>query len=468
MKKTFSLIIISLSLFSYEIPNLKNNILAFPSAEGEGKYTVGGRGGKVLFVTNLNSEGKGSLREACENNASRMILFRIGGTIDLKGKNIIIRNDNITIAGQTATGDGIQIKNGGLSIQANEVIIRYLRIRPGPSLAMGEALDIKSPNRHQRKKNIIIDHVSAFWGVDETLNGGSFSNNVTVQWSIVAEGLHCSNYTNQGKGESWKPCKKIEGKSIWAHSRGSMITSDSRNISFHHNLIYRNYKRNPLIQSSDADIVNNVLVNYQYQAFIQPFQAKVQVNFIGNYFRSYLHKRPPIRVFNYNKGYDQKSSIYYKDNYDATFRATSNQPETDIRVIDSHKSNNNPDGDVQDKTMPHLFEPINIQPVHLAYNLVLNKVGANYPKRDSTDQRIIDFIRSGKAPKTFVNDPKEVGGWPVLKTGPFLEDNDNDGIPDSWEKANNLDSHKYKDNSLITNSGYTNLEIYLNSLVDSI
>ena len=468
MKKILTLIITSLSLFSYELPSKTNKILAFPSAEGEAKYTVGGRGGKVLFVTNLNAKGEGSLREACEANSPRTIIFRIGGTIDLKGKNIIIKNDNLTIAGQTAPGDGIQIKNGGLSIQANEVIIRYLRIRPGPSLAMGDALDIKSPSRHKRKKNIIIDHVSAFWGVDETLNGGSFSNNVTVQWSIIAEGLHCSNYTNQGKGESWKPCKKTKEKIIWAHSRGSMITSDSRNISFHHNLLYRNYKRNPLIQSSDADVVNNVIINYQYQTFIQPFQAKVQANFIGNYFRSYIHKRPPIRVFNYNKGYDGNSSIYYKDNYDATFRPTSNQPETDIRVIHPHKSKSksNPDGDVQDKATPHLFESIKRQPVHTAYNLVLNSVGANYPKRDSTDQRVIDFIRAGKAPKTFINNPKEVGGWPTLQTGKYLEDTDNDGIPNNWEKANNLNFSNYRDNCLITKSGYTNLEIYLNSLVD--
>jgi len=407
----------------------------------------------VLFVTNLNAEGKGSLREACEANTPRTVIFRIGGTIDLKGKNIVIRNDNITIAGQTATGDGIQIKNGGISIKASEVIIRYLRIRPGPTDTMGDALNVKSPNRYTRKQNIIIDHISAFWGEDETLDGGSFSDNVTIQWSIIAEGLHCSGYTNQGKGESWKPCKK----NVWAHSRGSMITSDSRNISFHHNLIYRNYKRNPLIQSSDADVVNNVIVNYQYQAFIQPFMAKVQVNFIGNYFRSYIHKRPPIRVFNYNKGYDQNSSIYYKDNYDAVFRAKNNQPETDIRVIHSNKNKNNLDGEVKDKLTPHLFEPIKIQPVHIAYNFVLNNVGANYPKRDWVDQRVIDFIRSGKAPKRLINHPDEVGGWPILQTGQSPRDNNNDGIPDVLEE-------KYK--NLSKKFGYTSLEMYLNSLVN--
>jgi len=465
VKKNIILIVISLSLFSYGIPIQKIKNLAFPSAEGEGKYTKGGRGGKVLFVTNLKAKGEGSLREACEANFPRTIIFRVGGTIDLGGEDIIIKHDNITIAGQTALGDGIQIKNGGISIKASEVIIRYLRIRPGPTHGMGDALNVKSPNRHRRKHNIIIDHVSAFWGEDETLDGGSFSNNVTIQWSIIAEGLNCSTYTNQGKGESWKPCKKNKEESIWAHSRGSMITSDSRNITFHHNLIYRNYKRNPLIQSSDADVINNVIVNYQYQAFIKPFKAKVQANFIGNYFRSYLHKRPPIRIFNLNKGYDKKSSIYYRDNYDAVFRSKNSQSETDIRIM--HINNrNNLDGNIKDKKTPHLFESVKTQPVDIAYNLVLNNVGANSPKRDFVDERVIDFIRSGKAPKSLVNNPAEVGGWATLKTTTiYPTDKDNDGMPDIWENLNNLNQNSSKDSILIRSSGYTNLEIYLNSLI---
>ena len=465
MKKAIILIIISLSLLSYATPIKKAKVLAFPSAEGEGKYTVGGRGGKVLFVTNLNEKGKGSLREACNADFPRTIIFKIGGTIDLGGKNIVIKHDNITIAGQTATGDGIQIKNGGISIRASEVIIRYLRIRPGPTDAMGDALNVKSTNRHKRKKNIIIDHISAFWGEDETLDGGSFSDNVTIQWSIIAEGLHCSTYTNQGKGESWKPCKRNKGKSIWAHSRGSMITSDSRNITFHHNLIYRNYKRNPLIQSSDADVINNVIVNYQYQTFIQPFIAKVQANFIGNYFRSYLHKRPPIRVFDYNNGFDRSSGIYYRDNYDSVYRSKDNQTQTDIRVLHFSQNTNDLDGHVKDMKIPYPFEPIKIQPVHTAYKLVLENVGANYPKRDLADERVIDFVRSGKAPSSLINNPKEVGGWPILQSGEYLTDNDNDGIPNIWETVNNLNPHNSKDAKVITSIGYTNLEIYLNSLV---
>ena len=448
--------------------NEGDKLLAFPTAEGGGANSIGGRGGRVIEVSNLNDSGKGSLREACEANGSRTVIFRVGGTIDLKGKNIFIKNDNITIAGQTALGDGIQIKNGGLIINASEVIVRYLRIRLGSEyMGVNDALDIASPNRHNRKKNIIIDHVSAFWGVDETMNGGSFSDNVTLQWSIIAEGLHCSVYNNGGLGESWKICKELNGKPIWAHSRGSKISEESHNISFHHNLLYRNYKRNPLIQSSDVDVVNNVIVNYQYQVYIETFKGEVHANFIGKYFRSYIHKRPPIRVFNTNKKYNRNSGIYYRDNYDKVFRKDENQTQTDIRVM-SNISKNISDN-IKDMNSSYYFPPIQTQPVHQAYNIVLEYVGANFPTRDSVDNRIISFVKSGKAPKSFVNTPDEVGGYPILKGAKAPIDSDHDGMPDIWENSYGLNSYNPTDRNgkELSHVGYTNLEIYLNSIVNN-
>ena len=435
--------------------------MSLPPAPGVGANSIGGRGGKVIEVTNLNSSGKGSFREACESSGKRVVVFRVGGTIDLKGKNIVIKHDNITIAGQTATGDGIQIKNGGLIINASEVVIRYLRIRLGSEYShLEDALDIASPNRHERKKNIIIDHLSTYWGVDETMNGGSFSDNVTIQWSIIAEGLHCSIYNNGGKGESWKPCKSINGKPIWSHSRGTKISEDSHNISFHHNLLYRNYKRNPLIQGSNVDVVNNVMVNYQYQVYVETFKGEVHSNFIGNYFRSHIHKRPPIRVFSIDKRYNQKSGIYYADNYDALFRPTSEYNETNIRVVENLYSNSS----IKDMTSPYKFPKIEIEPVHEAYISVLSDVGANFPKRDSVDRRVIDFVKSGQAPKEFVNSPQDVGGYPTILGGNPPKDSDHDGMPDSWEKAHGLnpDNPDDRNGHELSRVGYTNLEIYLN------
>jgi pectate lyase len=461
----FIVSVFSLSLVQNSLAKEVEILKAFPTAEGSGAKTVGGRGGRVIEVTNLNASGAGSFKEACEAEGKRTIVFRVGGTIDLNGAEIIIRNDYLTIAGQTAPGEGIQLKNGGISIRANEVIVRYLRIRPGPADTMIDALNIVSPSRHDRKKNVIIDHVSAFWGIDETMNAGSFFNNVTMQWSIIAEGLHCSIYDNAGVKESWKPCNKIDGRDRWAHSRGSMVNSDSRDITYHHNLLYRNYKRNPLIQSSDGNIINNVMVNYQYQVYVEPFEEKVRANFIGNYFRTYLHIRPPIRVYDLNKGYDGKSGVYYRDNYDSKFRPNSTYAENSIRIF--HKKNDTKgDGHIHDRLEPYLFDSVKIEPVQEAYKSVLEKVGASYPKRDSADERVIAFVRSGKAPKTLINNPSEVGGWPTLKGGKALVDSDHDGMPNSWERTHGLNP-KIADGNLKTLSslGYTNLEVYLNSLV---
>jgi len=447
----------------------KEELLAFPTAEGCGAKTKGGRGGVVYEVTNLNSSGKGSFREACEAKGSRVIIFKVGGTIDLKGKDIVINNDYITIAGQTATGDGVQIKNGSLIIRANEVIVRYLRIRTGEASSDADAVTLSAPDRHHRKKNIILDHISAFWGIDEVVDAGSFNDNVTVQWSIIAEGLNCAVYTDRGKGETWKPCKKLNNKSIWAHSRGIMVTEDSRNITLHHNIIFRNYKRNPLIQSSDADIINNVIVNYQYQAYIQPFKGRVRVNFIGNYFRSHIHKRPPIRVYDFNRGYDNQSGVYYRDNYDKVFRPENNQSETDIRLL-QYSNKKDKDGHVQDRNISYPFAKVKTQPVHKAYKLVLDKAGAIYPKRDIADQRVVNFIKSGKAPDSLVNTPKDVGGYPILIGGKAPKDSDHDGMPDSWEIKHGLNPNNPKDGNQkwLSDIGYTNLEVYLNSLVKGI
>ena len=462
------LVLISIDLCSDGLIDKNSKLLAFPTAEGSGANTVGGRGGYVIEVTNLNSSGVGSLRYACEASSARTVIFCVGGTIDLKGKDIIIKNDNITIAGQTATGDGIQLKNGGIRVKANEVIIRYIRIRAGGNYRGTYPLTIGSPNRHNRKKNIIVDHLSIFWGVDDTFGGGSFSDNVTIQWSIIAEGLGCSVYTNNGIGESWKPCKYIDGHPVWSHSRGVIISEMSKNISFHHNLIYRNYKRNPLIQSSHADIVNNVIVNKQYQATVEPFKGDIQVNFIGNYFRSFAHVRPPIRVYDSNHGYDSASGIYCNDNYDSVFRSDNNQTETNIRIFHFAKDINDTDGHIKDMQTPYPFAKINIQPVHKAYTLVLDKAGDTYPIRDDTDRRVINFVRTGKAPSSLVDNPSDVGGWPKLTGGKPPADRDHDGMPDSWEKKYGLNPNSEVDRNgkELSPIGYTNLEVYLNSLVD--
>jgi len=452
-----------------------DDLPAFPGAEGGGAYTVGGRGGVVLEVTNLNSSGPGSFREACLTQGARTIVFRVGGTIDLDGDKIELYNDGVnnydslTIAGQTAPG-GIQLKNGTLNLEINEAIVRYVKFRLGPADENPTNLTTGAPTRYDRRRNIIFDHISAFWGVNKTIVLGGFTDNITIQWSIIAEGLHESVYTGP---ESYAPYFVSTGldTTYWAHSRGLMVQEISRNVSMHHNLLYDFYKRNPLVQSSDADVVNNVIVNKQYQTFVQPFKGQVRANFIGNYYRSSVHNRPPIRFWDYDQGWDGVSSCYYLDNYDAVFRPNPTDPETDIRILHLNASDPGADGHISDKATPFTFNytPISTQPVHTAYDLVLDNSGANFPSRDAADTRVVDAVLSGAAPSTFVNHPDEVGGWPTIIGGIPPMDTDHDGMPDSWETSNGLDPNSPSDRNLtnLSSLGYTNLEVYLNCLLEN-
>ena len=219
----------------------KNKVLAFPTAEGYGKYTVGGRGGAVYEVTNLNDSGEGSLRAAVEAEGPRTVIFRVSGTIDLK-KPLRIRNPYITIAGQTAPGDGICIKRYPLSIDADEVIIRYIRVRLGDET--GADTDAVSSRRH---KNIILDHVSASWSIDEAMSI-YICENVTIQWCMITESLFDSNHV-----------KGVHGfGGIWG----------SNYSTYHHNLIAHHSSRNPRWASGGGynDYRNNVIYNWGYNS----------------------------------------------------------------------------------------------------------------------------------------------------------------------------------------------------------
>ena len=423
---------------------------AFPGAEGGGAYTVGGRRGAVIEVTNLKGSGPGSLRAACEASGKRTVVFRVGGTIDLGDKDIAIKNDFITIAGQTAPGDGIQIKGGRFYVSANQVILRYLRLRPGPAHGAVDGLTFGSPDRRHPRGHAIIDHVSAFWGVDETMDVGSFYKNLTVQWCIIAEGLHESVYSGK---ESWKPYDGVH----WAHSRGLMVTAEGKNTTLHHNLIFNSYKRNPLVQSSDVDVVNNVCVSGSYLGYTKPAYAPVHVNWVGNYFRSQVNIRPPIRV--YKMDFGSLSGGYYEDNYHPVFRPKDSLPETDIRKLES--------GGTPDVPARYDLPLVTTQPVHDAYASVLELAGANFPARDAADARVVDAVKK-KTRFVLVNHPRDVGGWPTLKEGTAPADKDHDGMPDAWEMKHELNPNDPADRNgtKLSKVGYTNLEVYINGLIE--
>ncbi len=421
---------------------------AFPGAEGYGSLTCGGRGGKVIAVTNLNDSGPGSLRAACEAKGPRIVVFRVSGTIDADVK---ISNDFITIAGQNAPGDGITLK-GILTVSANNVIIRYIRVR---AEGRGDAIS------GRYNKNVIFDHVSASWSSDEvfTIYHGE---NVTIQWCIIAEACGGSH--------------KFGG--IWGNNPGT----------YHHNLIANNFSRNPRFASGGGrnDYRNNVTYNWKIQSAYggekqQPTRASsnheknktmshFSINMVANYFKPGPGTQPDLRTricspWSRNGAADY-GRWYVADN------VMVGSPEV---TADNWKGvfPKDEDTDVDLDAIPGLkldkpieFMPINQQTAEAAYQSVLEHAGCSLPKRDVIDVGIIEDVRNGtgtKGDNGFVSNPKIAGGWPELKSTPAPADSDHDGMPDAWEAKVGLDSSDVSDASQDKdNDGYTNIEEYLN------
>jgi pectate lyase len=449
---------------SYAQEARETPILAFPGAEGFGQHTTGGRGGRVLFVDNLNDHGPGSLREAIQAQGARTILFRISGTIFLETP-LLIWNDSLTLAGQSAPGDGICMANHPVSIQANNVIIRYLRFRMGDQgQAQNDALN------GTRRNNIIVDHCSLSWSTDEC---GSFYDNehFTLQWCILSESLRHSVHEKGSHGYG----------GIWG----------GKKATFHHNLLAHHSSRNPRFcgaryheatkETEIADFRNNVIYNWGYNSSYAGENG--QYNLVNNYYKpgpattdnvrhrileawqskdgngfhdfgrfhiagNILHDDPSVSADNW-QGVDYKRFIE-REGIDRQ------EPKTDS-LLQRCRS---------DKPFPYtiLTQHTALQ----AYEAVLQNAGANHV-RDVIDQRIVDEVRNGTytyGDKGMIDSQAQVGNWPTLHTLPAPTDSDNDGIPDTWEIANHLDPHNPAD-AISTGLSpiYTHLEMYLNSLI---
>lgn len=433
----------------------EDTVLAFPGAEGYGKYTRGGRGGAVYPVTNLNDSGDGSLRAAVEAEGPRTVVFRVSGTIDLES-DLSIENPFITIAGQTAPGDGITLKDHQLSIDADEVIIRYLRVRLGDE---SDGTDALGGRYHE---NIIIDHVSASWGTDETLSV-YHNSNVTIQYSIISEGI--------GDGES----HKFGG--IWGDDYST----------YHHNLFAHHESRNPRFASGagHVDFRNNVIYNWGYNSVYggeeqQPGDERfrlTEVNMVANYYKPGPATIRGVRdriVEPSSRGDGDEGSWYVADNFVVSAPDVTGDNWLGV------------DGDEYVKLgEPWSATAVDQQPAEEAYQSVLEHAGTTVPARDAVDRRIIDEVRNGYATyegeaykqehsvvdpskKTGIIDSQEdVGGWPELESAPPPTDSDRDGMPDEWETKNGLDPNDPSDRNEIAENGYTMLEKYLNSLVES-
>ncbi|HWP40184.1 MAG TPA: hypothetical protein VNL70_04615, partial [Tepidisphaeraceae bacterium] len=394
---------------------------AFPEAEGFGAYTPGGRGGKVLFVTNLEDSGPGSLRQAVETPGPRTVIFRVGGTIQLK-KRLSIKEPFITIAGQTAPGDGICLAGYDLLIGTHDVIVRYIRCRPG-DLTPGErdAISVFAA------ENIIVDHCSASWGNDEQLSTWK-SRLVTVQWSFITEALHNSTHH---KGN---------------HGFGSLIQCEG--ASYHHNLYAHNRSRNPRPGSGRIDFRNNVIYNWNGMAGYAE-DNKQQVNYVNNWL-----KPGPSTVEHRDIAFHtgRSNCFYYVSGN--VFEGLVAEGESDLRIFRVRNG-----GNIVDR--PFDFPPVKTDPATVAMKRVLAEAGATLPRRDAVDARIVSDVIHGTG--RHIDSQSQVGGWPELKSAPAPPDADDDGMPDAWEQAHNFNPSDASDNNLDADGdGYTNLEECLN------
>jgi hypothetical protein len=438
------------------------DVPAFPGAEGFGAYAQGGRGGDVYYVTNTNDSGAGSLRYGISSaTGPRTIVFAVSGLISLQST-LSVNKNYITIAGQTAPGDGICLRNYSFGVRAQHVIVRYIRSRLGDDSAQeADAITITDG-----AKNVIMDHCSASWSVDEcfscsTANADAIDN-ITVQWSIISEALGYSVHTKE------------------YHSYGSLIRGCyGAKYSYHHNLYAHNNGRNPRPGNYDSnpytsdplglqfDFRNNVIYNWggSYPSYDADTVSACRMNYVGNYC-----KAGPSS--SYGKLYDT-GSPYFKGYYAGNYW-NGGIPSDPYSIIDFGSMSSTQINNWKQLT-PFSTGPIVTQTAQDAYASVLAGAGASLA-RDSVDARIVNEVLTGTVTyygsvtgkAGIIDNESDVGGWPTYNPTTAPTDTDLDGMPNAWETAHSLNPANAADRNYYTlNADYTNLEVYLNSLVGS-
>ena len=440
----------------------ENNVaIAFPGAEGFGKYSTGGRGSKVLIVSNLNDDGPGSFRTAASAKIPRIIVFSISGTIHLK-TNLSIRGD-CTIAGQSAPGDGICIADRSVVIGGNNIIVRYMRFRMGDRYAnegMKDGAGGDDAFGGTRRSNIIVDHCSMSWSEDEVFSIYA-GDSTTLQWNMIYEPLNYSYHFEKGD------------KDFEEHGYGGIW--GGRHLSAHHNLFAHCKSRNPRFDGirnapeENVDYRNNVIYNWGINTIYAGEGGNY--NIINNYFKYGPSTNKNVRSRIVNPGRNEK--IPYGKYYVAGNFVDEAPDVTANNMLGVATGKDNADKGLADATteIPAVKLPATIAVA--AYEAVLKYSGASF-RRDTLDTRIINDVKNRKGQIINVqgNYPhnttyeQTVNAWPALKSLPAPGDSDSDGIPDDWEKKNGLDPNNPADASVFkTGSGYTNIEIYLNSLL---
>lgn len=467
------------------------DVPAFPGAQGGGMYSHGGRGGKVYVVTNLEDRGPGSFREALEAAGPRFVVFNVAGIIRLKEK-ILVRAPYITIDGSSAPGDGVCIAGDTVELETHDVVIRHMRFRRGATW-VGDRNDSIGGNP---VGNIMIDHVSASWGLDENMSmyrhmyqppgGGKEEKlptvNITIQHSIFSEGLDTYN-----------------------HAFGSTI--GGYNSTFHHNLWACNTGRNPSVgMIYDFTFANNVLFNWRHRT-IDGGDHRSFYNIFNNYLKpgpatpadqpiAYRilkpeKRRSPNFNLDFGKAYVAGNVVeghpaVTRDNWDGGVQLEDDDmlPSGDQMTVKQQRSGSVPtDRDARraaaakerqavlaevraDAPYPHAY--LTLQSADAAYEFVLANAGATLPRRDPVDERVVNMVRTGDVTYEegdgIITDIEQVGGYPDYSGRPYA-DADSDGMPDEWEVAHNLDPHDRRDAAGDRNGdGYTHIEDFLYGL----
>ena len=427
-------------------------IKAFPEAYGWGAESVGGRGGTVYEVTNLDDSGSGSFREAVEASGARTVVFRTGGTITLTSA-LNITNPYITIAGQTAPGGGICLKGSGtwddacLAIESHNVIVRYIRVRQGAmtdSSGSRDGIRVGSATPGA-VHDVILDHCSISWAVDEVASFAYDPYNITVQWCIISEGLHDSTHTSG------------------PHSMGMLIGSDgANNISAHHNLFAHNNARNPMIATEGiVDFVNNVIYNPGAEiSWIANTYGDLPVNYVNNYIKKGGDSPVDYEIDIADPTGENTYSIYVSGNIGPN-RATDELDENLIVTPDVRSYVTTTRNTAPLVTTTSAAAAYTAVLADAGANKTLDKDGASSDNQDSVDARVVEDVT--EVTGAIIDDPSDVGGWPTLATGTAYTDTDSDGIPDDWENAYGLNPNDAADGPV--GSGfkhYTNLEMFLN------
>lgn len=446
-------------------PRLPLGVPAFPGAWGGGMFTTGGRGGEVIAVTNLDDRGPGSLRAAVEAEGPRIVVFRVAGTIELES-DLDIEHPDITIAGQSAPGDGICLAGQSVNINTSNVIIRHLRVRRGNPEG-GQGSDNIGGNPVGQ---IVIDHCSTSWGMDENLSlyrymkpmeDGSTRKfpvrNITIQWSISSEAL---NPKNHAFGGTW----------------------GGEDSTFHHNLFASNTARNPSIgMSGEFDFRNNVIFNWGHRTMDGGDETSM-INAINNYYkpgpatrenmRSTIARVGPGARKMYSPGNKWAAGDWYPEvgERPGKWYVAGNFMEGSPEVTADNWKGMQADEELARLARVYTaFEgwPVQQETAREAFESVLARAGATLPRRDAVDRRVVEMVRSGEVAVRdgIILHPDEVGGFPELTFDPadVPEDSDGDGMPDAWERQHGLDPEDPSDGALDTDGdGYTNVEEYLN------